>query len=124
MKTVRKLLVYVVIMISFVACHKEIPFIKNKSDCDLTQIQLKDYPDETLKYIGQIGKDFDAALDSLFRYLNCPSEVLYLKIPIEVYFDCDNREFYGISFADEGEHTDVLDTKGNYYTRKWHNALK
>ena len=117
MKISKKLLLFVVVMMSFVACQRE-------TKCDLTHIQLKDYPDETLKYIGKIGKDYDTALDSLFRYLNCTSVEMYLKVPVNVHFDCDNRAFYGISFADEGEHTDVLDTKGNYYTRKWHNRIQ
>ncbi len=117
MKTIKNILLFVAIVIVIFGCQRNIR-------CDVTDISLKDYPEETLTYMDRIGKNYDTALDSLFRYLNCPSEIIYLKVPLEVNFDCDNRVFYGISFADEGEYTDVLDTKGNYYTSKWHNTIK
>ncbi len=117
MKTAKKILLIVSLVIVIFGCQRNVR-------CDVIGISLKDSPGETLTYMGRIGKNYDTALDSLFRYLNCPSGIMYLKVPVEVNFDCDNRVFYGISFADEGEYTDVLDTKGNYYTSKWHNTIK
>ena len=84
----------------------------------LTKISIKERPCETLKYVGKIGSDFDAALDSLRKLKNIPLEID--KALLEVLFDYDNREFYGIAYADCAMYSDVLDTKGNYYSRSWY----
>ena len=36
-----------------------------------------------------------------------------------VLFDYDDRSFFGISYDECGNYSDVLDTKGNYYMRSW-----
>ena len=85
---------------------------------DLTQIRIKERPCETLEYVGEIGGDFDTALDSLRKLKNIPSEII--KKPLEVLFDYDSRLFFGIGYGDCGNYSDVLDTKGNYYLRSWY----
>lgn len=87
---------------------------------DLTQIRIKEIPSETLEYIGEIGTDFDTALDSLKKRKGIISEII--KEPLEVLFDFDNRLFWGIIYGDCGNYTDVLDTKGNYYLRSWYSS--
>lgn len=85
---------------------------------DLTQIRIKEQPEETLEYIGKIGDNFDAALDSLKELKKITSEIT--KEPLEVLFDYDNRLFFGIIYDECGNYSDVLDTKGNYYLRTWY----
>jgi len=85
---------------------------------DLTNITVKEKPCEKLGYIGKIGNDFDSALDSLIKVKNISSEIF--KDPLETLFDFDDREFYGIMYGDCGMYSDVLDTKGNYYSRSWY----
>ena len=105
----------------FVTCDNvasdDISTISPNSPLDLTQIRIKERPNETLEYIGEIGSDFDTALDSLRKLKNIPSEII--KEPLEVLFDYDNRLFFGISYGECGNYSDVLDTKGNYYLRSW-----
>ena len=91
--------------------------ISPNSPLDLTQIRIKERPNETLEYIGEIGSDFDTALDSLRKLKNIPSEII--KEPLEVLFDYDNRLFFSIIYGECGNYSDVLDTKGNYYLRSW-----
>jgi hypothetical protein len=83
---------------------------------DLTGIKIKDNPCETLKYIRQIGRDFDTALDSLRMFKNITSEIT--RAPLEVIFTADDRLFYGIEYG-AGKYTDVLDTKGGWYERTY-----
>ena len=97
----------------FVACDKN-----SENSPDLTKIKIKERPCEMLEYVGEIGNDFDSALDSLRKRKNISSEVT--KVPLEVLFDYDNRKFYGIVHDDCGMYTDVLDTKGYYYLRLWY----
>ena len=89
-----------------------------ETSADLTQIRIKENPSETLEYVGEIGSDFDTALDSLRKLKDIPSEII--KEPLEVLFDYDNRSFFGISYGDCAMYSDVLDTKGNYYLRSWY----
>lgn len=84
---------------------------------DLTQIRIKDNPDEILEYVGRIGEDFDTALDSLRKLKNINSDIT--KEPLEVIFDFDDRQFFGIVYGDCAMYSDVLDTFGNYYLRSW-----
>lgn len=106
----------------FVACNnvtgEDNPVISPNSAPDLTQIRIKERPSEMLQYVGEIGGDFDTALDSLRKLKNMPSEII--KEPLDVLFDYDNRSFFGIIYGDCGNYSDVLDTKGNYYLRLWH----
>jgi len=92
--------------------------ISPNSTPDLTQIRIKERPGETLKYVGEIGSDFDTALDSLRKLKDMPSEII--KVPLEVLFDYDSRLFFGIIYGECGNYSDVLDTKGNYYLRSWY----
>lgn len=85
---------------------------------DLSQIRIREDPSETLNYIGKIGIDFNSALDSLKILKDITSEIT--KEPLEVLFDYDDRIFWGISFGGCVNYTDVLDTKGYYYLRTWH----
>ena len=97
----------------FVACDKNL-----ENPPDLTKIMIKERPCEILEYVGKIGKDFDLALDSLRKLKNISSEII--KEPLEVLFDYDDRQFFGITYGDCGMYADVLDTKGNYYLRTWY----
>ncbi|MDR2813904.1 MAG: hypothetical protein LBB79_04520 [Prevotellaceae bacterium] len=99
----------------FVACDKKPEYPTLENQIDLTGISIKERPCETLEYVGRIGNDFDAALDSLRNLKAIVSEIG--KQPLEVLFDCDSRQFYGIAYGECGMYTDVLDTKGNYYLR-------
>ena len=85
---------------------------------DLTKIQIKDNPSETLEYVAKIGGDFETALDSLRKLKGISSEIN--KKPLEVLFDSDDRLFFGIIYGDCGMYSDVLDTRGNYYHRTWY----
>lgn len=111
----------------FSACNEE-PVIsassphKSETAPDLTQIRIKESPNETLEYIGKIGGDFDTALDSLRKLKNIFSEII--KEPLEVIFDYDSRLFFGISYDGCGLYSDVLDTEGNYYLRTWYSPEK
>ena len=89
-----------------------------ETSADLTQIRIKERPGEMLEYVGEIGSDFDTALDSLRKLKDILSEII--KEPLEVLFDYDNRLFFGIIYGDCGNYSDVLDTKGNYYLRSWY----
>lgn len=105
----------------FVACDKDSETSAGTSQntetsADLTQIRIKDRPGETLKYVGEIGSDFDTALDSLQKLKEMPSEIIIS--PLEVLFDNDNRLFFGISYVDCAIFSDVLDTKGNYWLKE------
>ena len=102
----------------FVACDKnsENPILENQPD--LTEIRIKERPCETLEYVGKIGDDFDSALDSLRKLKSIYSEIT--KEPLEVLFDYDNRQFFGMTYGDCGMYSDVLDTKGSYYLRTWY----
>ncbi|MDR1226366.1 MAG: hypothetical protein LBK47_05635 [Prevotellaceae bacterium] len=91
---------------------------REENQPDLAAIRIKERPCETLEYVGKIGSDFDAALDSLRNLKHIPSEVD--KVSVEVLFDYDNRDFYGIAYGDCAMYSDVLDTKGNYYLRSWY----
>jgi len=106
----------------FVACDKDTGdnnlVTSPNSTPDLTQIRIKERPSETLEFIGEIGVDFDTALDSLRKIKHIPSEIT--KQPLEVLFDYDNRSFFGIVYGGCGNYSDVLDTKGNYYLRSWY----
>lgn len=106
----------------FVACDNvtsdDNPVISPNSTPDLTQIRIKERPSEKLEYVGEIGGDFDTALDSLRKLKGISSEII--KEPLEVIFDFDDRLFFGISYGDCGMYSDVLDTKGNYYLRTWY----
>lgn len=103
----------------FVACvSDDNPVISPNSTPDLTQIRIKERPSEKLEYVGEIGGDFDTALDSLRKLKGISSEII--KEPLEVIFDFDDRLFFGISYGDCGMYSDVLDTKGNYYLRTWY----
>jgi len=108
----------------FVACDNvtsdDNPVISPNSTPDLTQIRIKERPSETLEYVGEIGSDFDTALDSLRKLINIPSEII--KEPLEVLFDYDSRLFFGIIYGECGNYSDVLDTKGNYYLRSWYSS--
>ncbi|MDR2970953.1 MAG: hypothetical protein LBU83_03355 [Bacteroidales bacterium] len=107
----KQLLLSILFTILFVACDKN-------SEPDLTKIRIKERPCEMLEYVGKIGIDFDSALDSLQKRKNISSETT--KVLLEVLFDFDNRQFYGIVYEDCGMYADVLDTKGNYYLRSWY----
>ncbi|MDR0688409.1 MAG: hypothetical protein LBF55_06995 [Prevotellaceae bacterium] len=87
----------------------------SENQIDLTAIRLKERPCETLEYVGKIGHNFDAALDSLRNLKNIAS--VREKRPLEVLFDYDNRQFYGIAYGECGLYADVLDTKGNLYLK-------
>ncbi|GHV36515.1 hypothetical protein FACS1894178_7840 [Bacteroidia bacterium] len=108
----KQILFFILFATLFVACDKD-----SENLPDLTTIGIKERPCETLEYIGRIGNDFDTALDSLRRLKNISSEII--KEPLEVLFDYDNRQFFGITYGDCGVYSDVLDTKGNYYLRTW-----
>ena len=113
----RQLLFYILLVTFFVACdeNSENPILNQP---DLTEIGIKARPCEMLEYVGEIGNDFDSALDSLRKLKSIFSDII--NVPLEVLFDYDNRQFYGIAYGDCGLYTDVLDTKGNYYLRSWY----
>jgi hypothetical protein len=114
----KQLLLSILFVTFFVACDKNAkdPVLENQPD--LTEIRIKESPGETLEYVGKIGNDFNSALDSLRNLKNIFFEII--KQPLEVLFDYDNRQFYGIAYGDCGTYADVLDTKGNYYLRTWY----
>ena len=86
-------------------------------------IKIKDRPSETLVYVGQIGTDYESALDSLRQIKSIGDEPIR-RTPLDVKFDCDERLFYGIEYGDCGNYSDVLDTKGYYYNRTWWSGNK
>jgi hypothetical protein len=99
----------------------------------LTQIRIKERPNEMLQYVGEIGNDFDSALDSLIRkyepILNTLAKEGHYsgegyninKEKINVEFSYDSREFILLTFTDKVNvyqilfSGDVIDEKGNYY---------
>jgi hypothetical protein len=85
---------------------------------DLNEIKIADRPCETLAYIGQLDYDFDSALDSLVKLKNISGEIQ--KVPLTAIFDHDDRYFCGILYGECGNYADVLDSKGNYYSRTWY----
>lgn len=99
----------------FVACDENL-----ENSPDLTKIRIKERPCEILDYVGKPGNNFDTALDSIRKHKNKASKVT--KQPLEVLFEYDDGEFYGIIYDDCGMYTDVLDTKGNHYSRTWYCA--
>ena len=108
-----------------VACGENTELTNDEStekEFDLTKIKIADNPSEILEYIGKIGNDFDSALDSLCRLKNIDSRII--KEPLNVLFDGDNRDFYGITYGDCGMYSDVVDTKGNYYCRTWYSVVE
>ena len=130
----KQLFFSILLAIFFIACDKNyenpIETTENQTEAtenqtevtenqlDLTEIRIKDRPCEILEYVGKIGNDFDSALDSLRNRRYIPLEIN--KELLEVLFDYDNRQFYGIMYGDCGMYADVLDTKGNYYLRSWY----
>ena len=120
----RKIVFTILFATLFVACDKvtndDNPVTSPDSTPDLTQIRIKERPSETLEYVGEIGSDFDTALDSLRKLKYIPSEII--KEPLEVLFDYDSRLFFGIIYGECGNYSDVLDTKGNYYLRSWYSS--
>jgi hypothetical protein len=136
----KQLLLPILCATFFVACDQnseypasenEYPASKNQADstevgnenvvenpANLIAISIKERPCETLEYAGKIGHDFDSALDSLRNLKAIISEVYTL--PLEVLFDYDNRQFYGITYGECGMYADVLDTKGNHYLRTYY----
>ena len=106
----KRILFSILLATILVACDNNLP--------DLTKIRIKERPCEVLEYVGNIGNNFDTALDSLRILKNIYSEII--KVPLEVLFEYDNRQFFGIIYDDCGMYTDVLDTKGNYYLRSWY----
>ena len=120
----RKIVFTILFATLFVACDKvtndDNPVTSPDSTPDLTQIRIKERPSETLEYVGEIGSDFDTALDSLRKIKYIPSEII--KEPLEVLFDYDSRLFFGIMYGECGNYSDVLDTKGNYYLRSWYSS--
>ena len=120
----RKIVFTILFATLFVACDKvtndDNPVTSPDSTPDLTQIRIKERPSETLEYVGEIGSDFDTALDSLRKIKYIPSEII--KEPLEVLFDYDSRLFFGIIYGECGNYSDVLDTKGNYYLRSWYSS--
>jgi len=112
----RKLLFILFILTNIFACDNN-SYLENQ--IDLTEIRIKERPCEALEYVGKIGNDFNFALDSLKNLKNITSEIN--KVTLEVLFNHDNRQFYGINYGDDcGMYTDVLDTKGNYFLRTYH----
>ncbi|GHV08101.1 hypothetical protein FACS1894160_1820 [Bacteroidia bacterium] len=85
---------------------------------ELNEIKIADRPCETLEYAGQIGYNFESALDSLVRLKTISEEIR--KVPLAVIFDYDDRYFCGILYGECANYADVLDSKGNYYLRSWH----
>jgi len=114
----RQLLLFLLFAMFFVACDKNSENFILENQPDLTEIRIEERPCETLEYVGKIGNDFDLALDSLRKLKSISSEII--KKPLEVLFDYDNRQFFGITYGDCGMYSDVLDTKGNYYLRAWY----
>ena len=114
----RQLLLPILFATFFVACDTNVENSSLKNLPDLAEIRVKESPCETLEYVGKIGTDFNAALDSLRKLKNILSGID--KALLEVLFDYDNREFYGIAYGDCGMYADVLDTEGNYYLRSWY----
>ena len=111
---------YITIFIAtlFITCDNDTHDKNGEISPNLTQIRIKESPSETLEYVGEIGTDFDTALDSLKRLKGIISEIT--KEPLEVLFDYDNRLFWGIIYDGCRNYSDVLDTKGNYYLRSWY----
>ena len=112
----KKLVFPILLTVLLAACSSDETSIVSP---DLTHVRVKDNPSETLEFKGKIGTDFDNALDSLRRLKSFSSA---MKIPLDVLFDADNREFYGIVYDRCGTYADVLDSKGNYYLRLWYSA--
>ncbi len=114
----RQYFITILVATLLVACNND----KEKvTSPDLSQIRIKGETCETLDYIGRIGNNFDAALDSLCNLKRISTQEI-IKVPLEVLFDYDNRLFLGINYGDCGLYSDVLDTKGYYYKRTWHDT--
>jgi hypothetical protein len=103
------------VMLFCTACDKS--FVISESP-DLNEIKIADHSCETLEFEGQIGYDFDSALDSLIKLKNISEEIQ--KTPLAVLFDYDDRYFCGITYGECGNYADILDSKGNYYLRSWY----
>lgn len=118
-----------------VGCQKE-DVVSKEEEWQLdTQYEILSGACGTLTFKDKIGNDFNSALDSLevlqqrFLTEGCPRNPCHKyyteKRKIEVNFNKDNRDFYGIIFMDSTNNlsifsmNDVLDTKGNYYFINW-----
>lgn len=112
----KKVSLFVVFIILIASCGKN-----RCSESDLYSIKIKDRPSETLVFVGQIGTDFESALDSL-KQINSLGDETIERTPLDVVFECDKRNFYGILYGDCGNYSDVLDTKGYYYYRTWYSG--
>ncbi len=117
----KQLLFSILFVILFIACDNNSEYPAIEEPVDLTELKIKGRPCETLEYVGKIGNDFNSALESLRSLKNIPLSILIDTL--EVLFDHDDREFYGIvylSIAMFPSQSMVLDTKGNYYWIKYH----
>lgn len=114
----RQYFITILVATLLVACNNDKEQVTSP---DLSQIRIKGETCETLDYIGRIGNNFDAALDSLCNLKRISTQEI-IKVPLEVLFDHDNRLFWGINYGDCGLYSDVLDTKGYYYKRTWHDT--
>lgn len=99
----------------------------------LTHIRIMGRPGEQLEYVGEIGDDYDSALDSLQRkydpwFSGLVAEGHYSgegyiisEEKLSVDFSYDDRDFILLTFIDKANPYnylitgDVLDGKGNYY---------
>ncbi len=114
----KKIVFPILLATLLVACFAACKDSADDETMDLTHIRIKDNPNETLKYVGRIGNDLDTALEALRQRKSITSEIK--KEPLEVVFDRDDRLFFGIAYGDCAMYSDVLDTKGYYYTRSWY----
>jgi hypothetical protein len=89
----------------------------------------------TINLVGNIGPDFNTALDSLetirepFLTGGCPGSPCYDYYvdvdTLSIDYSLDDREFLGVIFKDVGNSisifsmSDVIDTYGYYYTIHW-----
>ncbi len=80
--------------------------------------------DGHLKYLATIGHDFDSALDSLKKIRPVYNNHFLIFESTRVDYPTDDRSFYEIFYTDDTTgvildvrgYSDVLDTKGDWYT--------
>jgi hypothetical protein len=110
---------------------------KKDTNTPLTYYTILEGACGSITPMGNIGSDFNSALDSLTRIREplltggCPGAPCYdYYVAVDTFqidYPTDDRDFLGVEFRDIGNDqpifamSDVIDSYGNYYSIHWCN---